>query len=134
MSCSIYGSRHLLINHGRVAMVKVNLISLVLAPGIGLAGYLLGGWSGALTIEGLWAGAVLAGTLIHWLPHPEGRLRAIPRRPSYERNEWLDCFSVRLQELRPSMSSPMAAKLAVRAWPEAANLEPKNAAEIYVTE
>jgi len=114
--------------------VKLNLISLVLAPGIGFAGYLMGGWPGALTAEVLWAGAVLAGTLIHWLPHPEGRPHAMPSGPDCDRNRWLDRFSVRLQELRPSMSFPAAARFAVRTWPEAADLEPEKAAELYVAE
>jgi hypothetical protein len=58
--------------------MRVNLVSLGLVPGIGIAGYLVGGWSGALAAELLWAGTVLAGTLVHWLPHPDGRLRAVP--------------------------------------------------------
>lgn len=130
----IYGSRHFLVGRRRATKVEVNLVSLVLAPGIGIAGCLLGGWIGALTAEGLWVAAVLAGTLIHWLPHPEGRLRAIHLKRQCDRNEWLDRFSVRLQELQPSMSFPLAAKLAVRTWLEAADLEPEKAAEIYVNE
>ncbi|HWI11382.1 MAG TPA: hypothetical protein VNU48_08650, partial [Burkholderiaceae bacterium] len=105
---------------GRATRVRVNLVSLVLAPGVGIAGYLLGGWPGVLTAEGLWAGAVFAGTLIHWLPHSAGRLGAIHLEPHCDRNRWLDRFSVRLQELRPSMSFPVAAKFALRTWPEAA--------------
>ena len=134
MGYSIHAARHSLIERGRPTRVSVNWVSLVLAPGVGIAGYLLAGWPGALAAEGLWVGAVLAGTLIHWLPHPEGRLHAIPLEPHCDRNRWLDRFSVRLQELRPSMSFPVAAKFALRTWPEAADLEPEKAAELYVAE
>jgi hypothetical protein len=134
MGYSITGSRHDLSRCARVTRVKLNLVALVLVPGIGIVGYLVDGWAGVLAAEGLWAGAVLAGTLIHWLPHPEGRLRAVDVEPRYARNEWLDRFSVHLQELRPSTSFPEAAKSAVRTWPEAADLEPEKAAELYVAE
>lgn len=76
MNHSIYRSWHVPIGRQRSTSVKLNLASLVLAPGIGTAGYLLGGWPGVLAAEALWAGAVLAGTLINWLPHPEGTLNA----------------------------------------------------------
>jgi len=134
MNHSGYRWWHVLIGRPRTTSVKLNLVSLVLAPGIGIAGYLLGGWPGAITAEGIWACAVLAATLVHWLPHPEGRLNADQLNPCHVRNEWLDRFSVRLQELQPSMSFPLAAKFAVRTWPEAADLEPEKAAELYVAE
>ena len=134
MNHSGYRWWHVLIGRPRTTSVKLNLVSLVLAPGIGIAGYLLGAWPGALAAEVLWAGAVLAGTLINWLPHPEGRLHPSELNPPYDRNEWLDRFSVRLQELRPSMSFPQAARFAAGTWREAGDLEPEKAAEIYVAE
>lgn len=66
--------------------MKVNFVSLGLIPGVGIAGYLFGGWGGVLVAEGVWAGAVFIGTLIHWLPHPDGRLRADPSEPLRHQN------------------------------------------------
>jgi hypothetical protein len=134
MSHSPYASRHLLIGRKRAARVTVNLIPLLLAPSVGISGYLLGGWPGVLTAEALWASVLLAGTLSHWLPHLEGRLRAGKREPQCDRNRWLDRFCVRLQQLQPSMSFPMAAQFALRTWPEAADLAPEKAAELYLAE
>ena len=51
--------------------------------------------------------------------------------PSYPKRIWLDRFSARLMQLKSAMSFPTAAKHAVATWPEAADLEPEEAAEIY---
>jgi hypothetical protein len=78
---------------------------------------------------------VLPGTVIRPLPRPKCRLPGTHQlSPRDYRNRWLDRFCVRLRDLRPSMSFPAAAKLAVCAWPEASDLAPEEAAEIYVNE
>lgn len=52
--------------------------------------------------------------------------------PSHPMHIWLERFGARLMELHPSMSAVTAAQHAVQTHPEAAELEPEEAAELFV--
>ena len=54
--------------------------------------------------------------------------------PSHPRHIWLERFGARLMELHPAMSAITAAQHAVDSHPEAAELEPEQAAELFAAE
>jgi hypothetical protein len=54
--------------------------------------------------------------------------------PSHPRHIWLQRFGVRLMQLRPDMSAVLAARQAVDAFRDAAELEPEAAAERFNAE
>jgi hypothetical protein len=46
---------------------------------------------------------------------------------------WIDLFVLRLGKLRPSISVEEASRIALQVHPDADDLDPEEAAEIYVT-
>jgi hypothetical protein len=65
---------------------------------------------------------------------PETAVAKLHHTPAHPRHIWLERFSARLMELHPTMSAVTAAQHAVDSHPEAAELEPELAAEMFVNE
>ena len=55
----------------------------------------------------------------------------MPHAPSAA---WLDCFTMRLGKLLPSLTIDEAARIAQTTFPDADELDPEEAAEIYALE
>ena len=64
----------------------------------------------------------------------ETAVAALHNTPAHPLHIWLERFGARLMELHPTMGAITAAQHAVQAHPEAAELEPEEAAELFVAE
>jgi hypothetical protein len=64
----------------------------------------------------------------------ETAVAELHRTLSHPMHIWLERFGARLMELHPAMGAVTAAQHAVQAHPEAAELEPEEAAELFVAE
>jgi hypothetical protein len=64
----------------------------------------------------------------------ESSVAKLHHTPSHPTHIWLERFSARLMELHPTMSTVAAAQHAVDAHPEASELEPEAAAELFAAE
>lgn len=51
-------------------------------------------------------------------------------QPSCPRDEWVERFSVRIHELRPSVNHGQSLKIAVIAFSNASDIEPEDAAAV----
>ena len=54
--------------------------------------------------------------------------------PAVDKPTWLHRFARRLHQIQPSVLSSVAADIAVTTYPDAQDLEPEEAAEIYALE
>lgn len=58
-------------------------------------------------------------------------MNSIDRKRSLQKPVWLDRFGARLMQLRPQMNALTAAEHAVATYPNAAHMEPEEAAERF---
>lgn len=61
-------------------------------------------------------------------------MNSIEPKSSHLRDAWVDRFGVRLMQLQPRMNAITAAEHAETTFPDAADLGPEEAAEIFAAE
>lgn len=61
-------------------------------------------------------------------------VKSIDIKPLLSKPAWHDRFGARLMQLQPRMNAVTAAQHAVATYPDAANLEPEEAAKIFAAE
>ena len=65
--------------------------------------------------------------------HASARINSLDMEPTFK-TVWLDGFAASLMQLQPRMNAVVAAFHAAATYPDARNLSPKEAAEIFTLE